>query len=71
MAERRKGSRALQTHIAIVGFSDPIDRQAALAKARAAAIVRFVPAIGVARVDGANLDHRFRNSNHIKPPYRA
>jgi hypothetical protein len=47
-------------HIAIVGIQDPIDGQAALAKARAvslvaAAIVRLVPAIGVRWVDAANL----------------
>jgi hypothetical protein len=49
-----------KTHIAIIGLQDPVDRHAALAKARAvtllaAAIVRLVPAIGVAWSDGANL----------------
>jgi hypothetical protein len=49
-----------KAHIAIVGLRDPVDRRAALAKARAvtllaAAIARLVPAIGVAWVDGANL----------------
>jgi len=49
-----------KAHIVILGLQDPIDRVAALAKARAitlmaAAIVRFVPAIGVTWADGANL----------------
>lgn len=47
-------------HILVIGLEDPVDRDAALAKARtvtllAAAIARLVPAIGVSWADGANL----------------
>jgi len=49
-----------KAHIVVVGLEDPIDREAAHAKARAvtvtaAALARIVPAIGVTWVDGANL----------------
>jgi hypothetical protein len=49
-----------KAHIVVIGLGDPIDRVAALAKARAvtlvaAAIARLVPAIGACWVDGANL----------------
>lgn len=49
-----------KAHIVIVGLQDPIDREAALTKARAvtllaAAIAPLVSAIGVTWVDGANL----------------
>lgn len=49
-----------KAHILVIGLEDPIDREAALAKARAvtlvtAAIAQLVPAIGVSWVDGANL----------------
>jgi hypothetical protein len=49
-----------KAHIVIMGLKDPVDREAALAKARAvtllaAAIARVVPAIGVDWADGANL----------------
>jgi hypothetical protein len=49
-----------KAHILVVGLEDPVDREAALAKARAvtwvtAAIARLVPAIGVSWADGANL----------------
>lgn len=49
-----------KARIVIVGLQDPVDREAALAKARAvtllaAAIARLVPAIGVTWVDSTNL----------------
>jgi hypothetical protein len=49
-----------KAHIVVIGLEDPIDREAAHAKARAvtvvaAALARIVPAIGVSWVDGANL----------------
>jgi len=49
-----------KAHILIVAPEDPVDREAALAKARAvtllaAVIARLVPAIGAIWVDGANL----------------
>lgn len=49
-----------KAHIVIVAFQDPIDRDAALVKARAvtllaAVIARLVPAVGVTWADGANL----------------
>jgi hypothetical protein len=49
-----------KAHIVVIGLEDPIDRDAALAKARAvtllaAAIARLVPAIGATWADAANL----------------
>jgi hypothetical protein len=49
-----------KAHIVVIGLQDSVDRDAALAKARAvtlltAAIARLVPAIGVTWADGANL----------------
>jgi hypothetical protein len=49
-----------KAHIVVIGLEDPIDREAAHAKARAvtvvaAALARIVPAIGVTWADGANL----------------
>lgn len=49
-----------KAHISIFGSQDPIDREAALATARAvtllaAAVSRLVPAVGVNWADGANL----------------
>jgi hypothetical protein len=49
-----------KAHILVICPEDPVDREAALAKARAAtllagAIARLVPALGVIWVDGANV----------------
>ena len=49
-----------KAHILVVGLENPVDREAALAKARTvtlvtAAIARLVPAIGMSWIDGANL----------------
>lgn len=49
-----------KAHILVVGLENPVDREAALAKARivtlvTVAIARLVPAIGVSWADGANL----------------
>jgi Domain of unknown function (DUF4261) len=49
-----------KARILVIGLEEPVDREAALAKARtvtlvAAAIARLVPAIGVDWSDGANL----------------
>ena len=49
-----------KAHILVIGLENPVDREAALAKARAVtllatAIVRLVPTIGVDWSDGANL----------------
>ncbi|WP_158932500.1 hypothetical protein [Acidisphaera sp. S103] len=49
-----------KAHILVIAPEDPVDREAALAKARAVtvvagAIARIVPAIGVSWADGANL----------------
>jgi hypothetical protein len=51
---------AHKAHIVVIGLGDPVDRKAALAKARAvtlltAAIARLVPAIGATWADSANL----------------